>query len=31
MILEAVGFNNVKNYEESIYEWGGDSSMPMEK
>lgn len=31
MILKAVGFDNVKNYEASIYEWGGDASMPMEK
>jgi len=31
MILRAVGFENVRNYEASIYEWGGDASMPMEK
>ncbi|WP_279233078.1 hypothetical protein [Clostridium niameyense] len=31
MILKAVGFEKVKNYEASIYEWGGDSKMPMEK
>ncbi len=31
MILKAVGFANVRNYEGSIYEWGGDASMPMEK
>lgn len=31
MILKAVGFDKVKNYEASIYEWGGDASMPMEK
>jgi len=31
MILRAVGFEKVRNYEASIYEWGGDPSMPMEK
>tara|TARA_Y100000588_G_C14152566_1_gene881181 strand:+ start:81 stop:203 length:123 start_codon:yes stop_codon:yes gene_type:complete len=31
MILRAVGFDHVDNYEASIYEWGGDASMPMEK
>ncbi|WP_373599285.1 hypothetical protein [Paraclostridium bifermentans] len=31
MILRAVGFDHVRNYEGSIYEWGGDSSLPMEK
>jgi thiosulfate/3-mercaptopyruvate sulfurtransferase len=31
MILKAVGFEKVRNYEGSIYEWGGDSKMPMEK
>lgn len=30
MILRAVGFDNAKNYEGSIYEWSGDSAMPME-
>ncbi|MEF9951271.1 MAG: hypothetical protein RR840_04055 [Clostridium sp.] len=31
MILKAVGFDKVRNYEASIYEWGGDSGLPMEK
>lgn len=31
LILEAVGFKGVKNYEGSIYEWGGDEKFPMEK
>ncbi|WP_242948349.1 rhodanese-like domain-containing protein [Clostridium frigidicarnis] len=31
MILRAVGFDKVRNYEGSIYEWSGDSNMPMEK
>ncbi|WP_278281454.1 hypothetical protein [Tepidibacter mesophilus] len=31
MILRAVGFDKVRNYEASIYEWGGDLDMPMEK
>jgi len=31
MILRAVGFDKVRNYEGSIYEWGGDSNMPMAK
>ena len=31
MILRAVGFEKVRNYEESIYEWSAQSDMPMEK
>lgn len=31
MVLRAAGFEKAKNYEASIYEWGGDESMPMEK
>lgn len=31
MILKAVGFDKIKNYEASIYEWGKDETMPMEK
>ncbi|CAH2212532.1 hypothetical protein [Tepidibacter aestuarii] len=31
MILRAVGFDKVRNYEASIYEWSGDFDMPMEK
>jgi thiosulfate/3-mercaptopyruvate sulfurtransferase len=31
MILKAVGFEKVRNYEGSIYEWGGDAKMPMAK
>ncbi len=31
MILRAVGFEKARNYEASIYEWGGDEAMPMEK
>lgn len=30
MILKAVGFEKVKNYEASIYEWSADENMPME-
>jgi thiosulfate/3-mercaptopyruvate sulfurtransferase len=30
MILRAVGFDKVRNYEGSIYEWSGDKNMPME-
>jgi len=30
-ILRAVGFENVRNYEGSIYEWSADPEMPMEK
>lgn len=30
VILKAVGFENVKNYEASIYEWSADNQMPME-
>ncbi len=30
MILKAVGFEKVKNYEASIYEWGADKSLPMD-
>lgn len=30
-ILRAVGFEHVRNYEGSIYEWGGNDAMPMEK
>ena len=31
MVLKAVGFENIKNYEASIYEWSNDQDMPMEK
>jgi thiosulfate/3-mercaptopyruvate sulfurtransferase len=31
MILRAVGFEKVRNYEGSIYEWSGDPKMPMEQ
>ncbi len=31
MILRAVGFEKVRNYEASIYEWSAEPSMPMEK
>ncbi|MFT5875083.1 MAG: thiosulfate/3-mercaptopyruvate sulfurtransferase [Clostridium sp.] len=31
MIIRAGGFEKVKNYEGSLYEWSGDASMPMEK
>ncbi len=31
MILRAVGFEKVRNYEASIYEWAADEEMPMEK
>jgi thiosulfate/3-mercaptopyruvate sulfurtransferase len=30
MILRAVGFEKVRNYEASIYEWSADANMPME-
>jgi 3-mercaptopyruvate sulfurtransferase SseA len=30
MILRAVGFEHVRNYEASIYEWSADPNMPME-
>ncbi|AHM56971.1 hypothetical protein EAL2_c16760 [Peptoclostridium acidaminophilum DSM 3953] len=30
-ILRAVGFEKVRNYEASIYEWSADQSMPMAK
>jgi len=30
MILKAVGFEHVRNYEASIYEWSADAKMPME-
>lgn len=30
MILRAVGFENVRNYEASIYEWSAQADMPME-
>jgi thiosulfate/3-mercaptopyruvate sulfurtransferase len=30
MILRAVGFENARNYEASIYEWSKDLKMPME-
>ncbi|MDD4836227.1 MAG: hypothetical protein PHU72_03885 [Dethiosulfovibrio sp.] len=29
-VLRAVGFERVRNYEGSIYEWGGNEDMPME-
>ncbi len=31
MILRAVGFDKVRNYEGSIYEWSADDRMPMEE
>jgi 3-mercaptopyruvate sulfurtransferase SseA len=30
MILKAVGFDKVRNYEASIYEWSALEDMPME-
>jgi len=30
-VLRAVGFEKVRNYESSIYEWSADDKMPMEK
>jgi len=30
-ILRAVGFEKVRNYEGSIYEWAADPKMPMTK
>lgn len=30
MILKAVGFEKVRNYEASIYEWSARSELPME-
>jgi thiosulfate/3-mercaptopyruvate sulfurtransferase len=30
-ILRAVGFEKVKNYDASIYEWAADPKLPMEK
>jgi thiosulfate/3-mercaptopyruvate sulfurtransferase len=30
-ILRAVGFEKVRNYDASIYEWAEDSTLPMEK
>ena len=30
-VLRAVGFEKVRNYEASIYEWSADAQMPMEK
>lgn len=30
-ILRAVGFEKVRNYEASIYEWSADPKMLMEK
>jgi len=30
-VLRAVGFDKVRNYEASIYEWAADPNMPMEK
>lgn len=31
VVLEAASFKGVKNYEGSIYEWGGKEELPMEK
>ncbi len=31
MILRAVGFEHVRNYEASIYEWSADFTLPVEK
>lgn len=31
MILKAVGFEKIKNYEASILEWSNDPEMPMGK
>ena len=31
MILRAVGFEKVRNYEASIYEWSADEAMPMDE
>jgi thiosulfate/3-mercaptopyruvate sulfurtransferase len=31
MILRAVGFEKVRNYEASIYEWSAKPDMPMGK
>jgi 3-mercaptopyruvate sulfurtransferase SseA len=30
MILKAVGFEKVRNYEASIYEWSARADMPMQ-
>ena len=30
MILKAVGFENVRNYEASVYEWSAVADLPME-
>lgn len=30
MILKAVGFEKVRNYEASIYEWSAIKTLPME-
>jgi Rhodanese-related sulfurtransferase len=30
LALRAVGFDKVRNYEASIYEWSADPNMPME-
>lgn len=29
MILKAVGFENVRNYEASVYEWSAQKHLPM--
>jgi len=29
MILKAVGFEKVRNYEASVYEWGAIPALPM--
>lgn len=31
MILKAVGFEKVRNYEASIYEWSAVDDLPMER
>jgi len=31
MILRAVGFEKVRNYEASIYEWSADKTLPMDE
>lgn len=31
LIMKMVGYNNVKNYDASFYDWAGDASNPLEK
>ena len=31
LILKSIGYDNVKNYDASYYEWAGDKTNPVEK